>query len=160
MELPFPHKPRCEFTSSLLSYTNQCVFVAIHHHLNSILLKHKPVNTRPAALHIAIMPLQSAKEKFNAAVDSTRNSEGGVCLECLRPFSSTNYRQRNHKLLTFSSTDAKGPPLKVANPSTDDASISNKFVIPGRTAEAHPDTIDAQQKAGSHHTSFFKGNTS
>lgn len=51
--------------------------------------------------------------------------------------------------------------MKVAQPSTNDASISNKFVNPGRTADAHPDVQDAQDKtAGSHTTSFFKGSAS
>lgn len=56
--------------------------------------------------------------------------------------------------------DAKGPPLKVAQPSTNDASISNKFVNPGRTAVPHPETHEAQAKTQSTATSFFKGSVS
>ncbi|CAN8096246.1 unnamed protein product [Discula destructiva] len=75
---------------------------------------------------------ESAKQKFEEAVDKTHNSVG----------------------------DAKGPPIKVAQPSTNDASISNKFVNPGRTAHPHPDTVEAEQKTASNSTSFFKGSVS
>lgn len=121
---------------------------------------------------------ESAKQKFAEAVDKTKNSVGGThqnigSLRNIRrvPSASPARSQRASLsarqnelmflLTVFGCVDAKGPPIKIAQPSTNDASISNKFVNPGRTAHPHPDTVESQQQSGgSNHTSFFKGSVS
>ncbi|KAL1854502.1 hypothetical protein Daus18300_011423 [Diaporthe australafricana] len=76
--------------------------------------------------------MESAKQKFEAAVEKTR-----------------------------APGDGKGPPggeMRVAQPSKNDASISNTFVTPDRTANSHS-AEDKHQSTGSNPhfgTSFFK----
>lgn len=58
-------------------------------------------------------------------------------------------------------TDAKGPPgaeRRVAQPSKNDASISNTFVTPDRTANPQKEEDKHQSTGANHHfgTTFFK----
>lgn len=103
------------------------------------------------------MPSESAKEKFNQAVDQTRNSVGGAFPASSSPTFLVLRCPLMHLLMHFS--DSKGPAggmLKTAQPSKDSADISNKFVNPGRTAQPHPDTTEADQKTAGNTLSFFK----
>lgn len=96
--------------------------------------------------------MESAKQKFQEAVEKTRAPGGEQIHPALIPVPCVN---------VISTADAKGPPggkMMVAQPSKNDASISNTFTTPDRTANSQPEEDKHASTGSSAHfgTSFFK----